>query len=309
MSSHLEPWMEVQSPTWQNSGSSQSWNPSFTTSWQSGFENSSWSTSWPTEDKSSILTGKVDKNSIKKLPLQKIGRSRSLSIENELRESFAGLSMNGNVKTEWQDAKNGWGDIKAPIQKGPPSQTKTKKPLAGDQDQQQQQQQQEQQDESLVGNNIEEELSRQNLYKTELCRSFADTGNCRYGHKCQFAHGEHELRQIMRHPKYKTELCKTFQREGSCRYGNRCRFIHPVSSLPQQMARLRSSSVGTRPQGYSFGPEHETPIWSSSWATPPTVNLSNATKKKSTLPEIQSDFNETDTSGKRLAIFQHIVEK
>jgi len=32
------------------------------------------------------------------------------------------------------------------------------------------------------------------LYKTELCRSFNKTGYCRYGLKCQFAHGIQELR-------------------------------------------------------------------------------------------------------------------
>jgi len=73
---------------------------------------------------------------------------------------------------------------------------------------------------------IEEEISKQNLYKTELCRSFRDTGACRYGHKCQFAHGEHELRALLRHPKYKTEICKTFATTAHCPYGNRCRFIH-----------------------------------------------------------------------------------
>lgn len=74
---------------------------------------------------------------------------------------------------------------------------------------------------------IEEELSSQNLYKTELCRSWKDFGTCRYGHKCQFAHGEYELRVLMRHPKYKTEDCKTFTSTGYCPYGERCRFIHP----------------------------------------------------------------------------------
>jgi len=74
---------------------------------------------------------------------------------------------------------------------------------------------------------IEEELAKQSLYKTELCRSFSDTGSCRYGHKCQFAHGEHELRPLLRHPKYKTEYCKRFSTTGNCPYGPRCRFIHP----------------------------------------------------------------------------------
>lgn len=39
------------------------------------------------------------------------------------------------------------------------------------------------------------------LYKTELCRSWEEKGTCRYGPKCQFAHGEDELRKVQRHPK------------------------------------------------------------------------------------------------------------
>lgn len=63
------------------------------------------------------------------------------------------------------------------------------------------------------------------LYKTELCRSWEEKGSCRYGAKCQFAHGEEELRAVARHPKvifpvtsvsivnqlflqYKTEICR-----------------------------------------------------------------------------------------------------
>jgi len=69
--------------------------------------------------------------------------------------------------------------------------------------------------------------AEQNLYKTELCRSFSERGVCRYGNKCQFAHGSHEQRSILRHPKYKTEVCKTWRISGNCRYGNRCRFVHP----------------------------------------------------------------------------------
>jgi tristetraprolin len=65
-----------------------------------------------------------------------------------------------------------------------------------------------------------------NLYKTELCRSWEEKGTCRYGAKCQFAHGEEELRKISRHPKYKTEICRTFWVSGSCPYGKRCCFIH-----------------------------------------------------------------------------------
>ncbi|EDO32063.1 predicted protein, partial [Nematostella vectensis] len=63
-------------------------------------------------------------------------------------------------------------------------------------------------------------------YKTELCRPFEESGTCKYGDKCQFAHGYHELRQLARHPKYKTELCRTFHTIGFCPYGPRCHFIH-----------------------------------------------------------------------------------
>ena len=60
----------------------------------------------------------------------------------------------------------------------------------------------------------------------EMCHKFSTTGFCRYSDKCQFAHGEPELRTVVRHPKYKTEKCKTFWSYGHCPYGFRCRFLH-----------------------------------------------------------------------------------
>jgi hypothetical protein len=82
---------------------------------------------------------------------------------------------------------------------------------------------------------IEVELSRQNLYKTELCRSWVESACCKYGSKCQFAHGQHELRPVIRHPKYKTEICKTFHTNGTCPYGKRCRFVHNAAELRNGM--------------------------------------------------------------------------
>nr|XP_046171537.1 mRNA decay activator protein ZFP36-like [Oncorhynchus gorbuscha] len=71
-----------------------------------------------------------------------------------------------------------------------------------------------------------------NRYKTELCRSFQENGSCKYGSKCQFAHGEPELRGLYRHPKYKTEACRTFYNFGYCPYGARCHFIHEEKLTP-----------------------------------------------------------------------------
>lgn len=67
---------------------------------------------------------------------------------------------------------------------------------------------------------------RISLYKTEMCRSFEETGLCKYGDRCQFAHARKEVRGIERHPRYKTETCRTFWEEGTCPYGKRCCFIH-----------------------------------------------------------------------------------
>ncbi|KDQ54779.1 hypothetical protein JAAARDRAFT_348656 [Jaapia argillacea MUCL 33604] len=101
------------------------------------------------------------------------------------------------------------------------------------------------------------------LYKTELCRSWEEKGTCRYGAKCQFAHGEDEIRKVPRHPKYKTEICRTFWVSGSCPYGKRCCFIHtelpagghPPGSEPPPPShtdgRARSMSTNSDPNDAS----------------------------------------------------------
>jgi hypothetical protein len=67
-------------------------------------------------------------------------------------------------------------------------------------------------------------------YKTELCNKYSETGFCRYGHKCRFAHGVQELRIDERtagDSRYKTQLCKNYHGEKTtCPYGKRCHFIH-----------------------------------------------------------------------------------
>ncbi|KAL1138527.1 hypothetical protein AAG570_008590 [Ranatra chinensis] len=94
-------------------------------------------------------------------------------------------------------------------------------------------------------------------YKTELCRPFEESGMCKYGDKCQFAHGEHELRGLVRHPKYKTELCRTFHTVGFCPYGPRCHFIHNADEARGSGSGSGKGSV-TPPPAYSFGC-HQTP--------------------------------------------------
>lgn len=85
------------------------------------------------------------------------------------------------------------------------------------------------------------------LYKTELCRSWADTGKCNYNDRCQFAHGVDEKRPVPRHPKYKTEMCQSYHQTGYCGYGARCHFIHNEEAhvLAQMVA---ANTVATKQQ-------------------------------------------------------------
>ncbi|KAH8306499.1 hypothetical protein KR018_003124 [Drosophila ironensis] len=90
-------------------------------------------------------------------------------------------------------------------------------------------------------------------YKTELCRPFEEAGECKYGEKCQFAHGFHELRNLQRHPKYKTEYCRTFHSVGFCPYGPRCHFVHNADEAraQQQAAQAAANKSSSQSQSQS----------------------------------------------------------
>jgi len=99
-------------------------------------------------------------------------------------------------------------------------------------------------------------------YKTELCRPYEENGLCKYGDKCQFAHGHRELRSLSRHPKYKTEACRTYHTTGFCPYGPRCHFIHNSEEVRRLTAAQRLAplsretaaprSLTNRPKALSF---------------------------------------------------------
>jgi len=73
---------------------------------------------------------------------------------------------------------------------------------------------------------FEHQKFKAELFKTEMCRSWAKFGLCPYGESCRFAHGQRELRMRPKpHWKYKTEMCKKFL-AGFCPYGSRCNFVH-----------------------------------------------------------------------------------
>jgi len=115
-------------------------------------------------------------------------------------------------------------------------------------------------------------------YKTELCRPYQEHGSCKYGEKCQFAHGQHELRNVNRHPKYKTDLCRTYHSVGFCPYGPRCHFIHALDELRSApVSPQEKKSPGTVKQLPMFGGNTPAPS-GAQWAFPPnnkTTNFNN----------------------------------
>lgn len=142
-----------------------------------------------------------------------------------------------------------------------------------------------------VGNgtfNGQQQVQTGSRYKTELCRPFEETNRCKYGEKCQFAHGKQELREMQRHPKYKTELCRTYHSNGYCPYGPRCHFIHEkhreTSSPPNLTSKnsltnqISSTVVGNNKQSSAVLQEMTKPrVYSVPRPVPLTSNYYNST--------------------------------
>lgn len=75
--------------------------------------------------------------------------------------------------------------------------------------------------------NIYQEKILDPKYKTELCKTFEETGYCPYVNKCRFAHGKNELfNKSLNLNNYKVKKCKSFYCETFCIYGSRCLFRH-----------------------------------------------------------------------------------
>mmetsp|Transcript_32795 Transcript_32795/g.29662 ORF Transcript_32795/g.29662 Transcript_32795/m.29662 type:complete len:99 (+) Transcript_32795:400-696(+) len=70
-------------------------------------------------------------------------------------------------------------------------------------------------------------------YKTEMCKNWELKGQCKFGDKCCFAHGKHELKaKSLTHVKYKTKPCKQYHHTGYCPYGQRCQYLHRDALFP-----------------------------------------------------------------------------
>ena len=108
-------------------------------------------------------------------------------------------------------------------------------------------------------------------YKTMLCKHFTSPKGCSFGDKCQFAHGEEELKGIngiinpMMIPQkkgpnpqnYKIVKCKYWEKDGTCCYGTLCSFAHGDAELrtkSQNMMNQASMGNGDISKMYSMDP-------------------------------------------------------
>lgn len=94
----------------------------------------------------------------------------------------------------------------------------------------------------------------QKNYKTKLCWHYTNNAFCKFGEKCVFAHGEHELlvndtkrntttdifttqygKSNENSSDYKTIMCKYYMNYKKCPFGSKCSFAHgELELLPSQ---------------------------------------------------------------------------
>ncbi|XP_038897010.1 uncharacterized protein LOC120085195 [Benincasa hispida] len=65
--------------------------------------------------------------------------------------------------------------------------------------------------------------SAKNQYRTDICRYWEDSGSCRFGHKCQFAHGKEDLRPSRIPVRTKPKFSET--------YGPKFRNSHSLTGI------------------------------------------------------------------------------
>ncbi|GAA5941832.1 hypothetical protein JCM3775_004777 [Rhodotorula graminis] len=161
------------------------------------------------------------------------------------------------------------------------------------------------------------------LYKTEGCRSWDELEWCKYGEKCQFAHGIRELRYAPRHAKFKSEICRTFWEDGACPYGRRCCFIHAApdgtapsspsasrkgstassrAQSPGPHGRMTSTAVTTAPSR-TFGPALSELLGSASHSSSSSAAQSSPVEARAPLPGGSSSSSSTGSSFETSTLF------
>lgn len=76
-----------------------------------------------------------------------------------------------------------------------------------------------------------------------MCKNFAETGHCRYGPRCRFAHGPRELVKGSVTNCFRKRKCNSYWEHGFCSYGTRCQFAHEDSVWESKLVLLGVNSI------------------------------------------------------------------
>ena len=93
-------------------------------------------------------------------------------------------------------------------------------------------------------------------YKTELCKYYELTGQCKFGNNCAYAHGRENLRsKVTNTTAYRTKKCIQFFENGYCPYGNRCQFRHqfPLRLHHRFVVHIQLQRPGIYPHEHQSG--------------------------------------------------------
>lgn len=144
-------------------------------------------------------------------------------------------------------------------------------------------------------------------YKTELCRPYEEFGVCKYGDKCQFAHGIAELRSLARHPKYKTELCRTYHTVGFCPYGPRCHFVHNQDEVVQHNRVQAVSAAILASRTNRLRPAALSPSLSLDSPSPPCSLSQSPTSSMGSFFSSEPELHSPGVEEQRLPVFNRLA--
>ena len=154
-------------------------------------------------------------------------------------------------------------------------------------------------------------------YKREMCKNWTEVGFCRYGHKCQYAHGHEELAEIDRiteaqarlNEKYKSQNCRQFYREKLCPYGKRCHFRHEYRSFKKIHRHFYQAHVSAMAHTYEdiLAEARNAPDGTKA-KDQFTIDTSDSSFELEKEEQVTSDETSQINDHSRLSCFQFITE-
>lgn len=80
----------------------------------------------------------------------------------------------------------------------------------------------------------------------EVCRTYRNTGRCRFGDKCKYTHSDGEIIPAPPRVIKPRGVCFNFRDEGSCKFGDRCRFFHGTEEEAEADCEVRKEKEAAK---------------------------------------------------------------